>query len=126
MTETGSIIGTAHYLSPQQARRSSVTAQSDLYSVGVVLYEMLTGQVPFSGDSLPEIVMKHVTDTPRPPSTVVPGPPPGRGGPPSPPGAGRGAKDNPPRHAPRVGAGDARGGARRATAGEAAAVPARA
>jgi len=76
MTETGSIMGTAHYLSPEQARRSSVTAQSDLYSVGVVLYEMLTGQVPFSGDSLPEIVMKHVTDTPRPPSTVVAGIPP--------------------------------------------------
>jgi len=73
MTETGSIIGTAHYLSPEQARRSSVTAQSDLYSVGVVLYEMLTGRVPFSGDSLPEIVMKHVTDTPRPPSTLVQG-----------------------------------------------------
>jgi len=76
MTETGSIIGTAHYLSPEQARRSSVTAQSDLYSVGVVLYEMLTGQVPFSGDSLPEIVMKHVTDTPRPPSALVAGLPP--------------------------------------------------
>jgi len=76
MTETGSIIGTAHYLSPEQARRSSVTAQSDLYSVGVVLYEMLTGRVPFSGDSLPEIVMKHVADAPRPPSAVVPGIPP--------------------------------------------------
>ena len=72
VTEAGSIIGTAQYLSPEQARRTPATGQSDLYSLGVVLYEMLTGQVPFSGDSLPEIVMKHVSDPPKPPSALNP------------------------------------------------------
>jgi len=72
VTEAGSIIGTAQYLSPEQARRTPATGQSDLYSLGVVLYEMLTGQVPFTGDSLPEIVMKHVSDPPRPPSALNP------------------------------------------------------
>ena len=72
MTEVGSIMGTAHYLSPEQARGAPVTAASDLYSVGVVLYEMLTGQVPFSGDSAIEIAMKHLNETPRPPSTLRP------------------------------------------------------
>ena len=68
MTEAGSIMGTAQYLSPEQARGAPVTAASDLYSVGVVLYEMLTGKVPFNGDSAIEIAMKHVNDAPRPPS----------------------------------------------------------
>ena len=71
MTETGSILGTVHYLSPEQARRTTVSAQSDLYSVGVVLYEMLTGRVPFTGDSPIEIAMKHASDTPKPPSAHV-------------------------------------------------------
>src|SRR5215217_6951212 len=51
MTEAGSIMGTAQYLSPEQARGAPVTASSDLYSAGIVLYEMLTGKVPFNGDS---------------------------------------------------------------------------
>jgi serine/threonine-protein kinase len=72
MTEVGSIMGTAQYLSPEQARGGQVTAASDLYSVGIVLYELLTGQVPFSGDSPVEIAMKHVNETPRPPSSLVP------------------------------------------------------
>ena len=72
MTEVGSIMGTAHYLSPEQARGAPVTAASDLYSVGVVLYEMLTGQVPFNGDSAIEIAMKHLNETPRPPSSLRP------------------------------------------------------
>src|SRR5205823_5295595 len=51
MTEAGSIIGTAQYLSPEQARGTMVDQRSDLYSVGIVLYEMLTGSVPFTGDT---------------------------------------------------------------------------
>src|SRR5262245_13973663 len=72
MTEAGSIMGTAQYLSPEQARGAPVTAASDLYSAGVVLYEMLTGKVPFTGDSAIEIAMKHVNDPPAPPSTLRP------------------------------------------------------
>ena len=68
MTETGSIMGTAQYLSPEQAQGHSVNAQSDLYSVGVVLYEMLTGRVPFDGDSAVTIALKHVSEAPVPPS----------------------------------------------------------
>jgi serine/threonine-protein kinase len=73
MTEAGSIMGTAQYLSPEQARGGDVAAPSDLYSVGIVLYEMLTGEVPFAGDSPVEIAMKHVNDPPRPPSARAPG-----------------------------------------------------
>src|SRR5215471_17153337 len=68
MTEVGSIIGTAQYLSPEQARGSTVGPSSDLYSVGVVLYEMLTGEVPFTGDTPLEIAMKHLSAIPDPPS----------------------------------------------------------
>jgi eukaryotic-like serine/threonine-protein kinase len=66
MTEEGSIIGTAQYLSPEQARGTTVDQTSDLYSLGIVLYEMLTGQVPFTGDSPVEIAMKHLSATPPP------------------------------------------------------------
>jgi beta-lactam-binding protein with PASTA domain/tRNA A-37 threonylcarbamoyl transferase component Bud32 len=72
MTEAGSIMGTAQYLSPEQARGAPVTASSDLYSVGIVLYEMLTGKVPFTGDSAIEIAMKHLNDAPKPPSKIRP------------------------------------------------------
>src|SRR3989475_7844542 len=64
MTEVGSIVGTAQYLSPEQARGSPVDQTSDLYSVGVVLYELLTGQVPFTGDTPLEIAMKHLSEVP--------------------------------------------------------------
>src|SRR3954453_17520508 len=70
MTEVGSIIGTAQYLSPEQARGAPVDQTSDLYSVGVVLYEMLTGQVPFTGDTPLEIAMKHLSEVPKPPSEL--------------------------------------------------------
>ena len=76
MTEAGSIIGTAQYLSPEQARGAAVDQRSDLYSVGILLYEMLTGTVPFTGDSPVEIAMKHLSDTPRPPSLERPEIPP--------------------------------------------------
>jgi eukaryotic-like serine/threonine-protein kinase len=64
MTEVGSIVGTAQYLSPEQARGLDVGPQSDLYSMGIVLYEMLTGELPFTGDSAVEIAMKQVSDAP--------------------------------------------------------------
>src|SRR3954464_14545263 len=70
MTEVGSIIGTAQYLSPEQARGSQVDQTSDIYSVGVVLYELLTGQVPFTGDTPLEIAMKHLSEVPKPPSEL--------------------------------------------------------
>src|SRR3954453_13891865 len=64
MTETGSIMGTAQYLSPEQAQGQRVGAASDLYSIGVVLYEMLTGRVPFTGESAVSIALKHVSEEP--------------------------------------------------------------
>src|SRR6187200_217078 len=76
MTVAGSIIGTAQYLSPEQARGAAVDQRSDLYSVGILLYEMLTGTVPFTGDSPVEIAMKHLSDTPPPPSLERPDIPP--------------------------------------------------
>ncbi|HZO96526.1 MAG TPA: Stk1 family PASTA domain-containing Ser/Thr kinase [Gaiellaceae bacterium] len=72
MTEAGSIVGTAQYLSPEQARGAGVDARSDLYSLGIVLYEMLTGRVPFTGEAPVEIAMKHLTAVPEPPSALRP------------------------------------------------------
>jgi serine/threonine-protein kinase len=72
MTEAGSIVGTAQYLSPEQARGAPVDPRSDLYSLGIVLYEMLTGKVPFTGDTPVEIAMKHLSQVPEPPSALRP------------------------------------------------------
>jgi serine/threonine-protein kinase len=66
MTETGSIMGTAQYLSPEQAQGHPVTAASDLYSIGIMLYEMLTGRLPFGGDSAVSIALKHLSEAPPP------------------------------------------------------------
>ncbi len=68
MTQTGSIMGTAQYLSPEQAQGHPVSEESDLYSIGVILYELLTGRVPFEGESAVTIALKHVNETPRVPS----------------------------------------------------------
>src|SRR3954469_17744496 len=68
MTEAGSIVGTAQYLSPEQARGAPVDPRSDLYSLGIVMYEMLTGSVPFTGDAPVEIAMKHLSAVPESPS----------------------------------------------------------
>jgi serine/threonine-protein kinase len=65
MTETGSIMGTAQYLSPEQAQGHGVTAESDIYSIGVILYEMLGGRVPFEGDSAVSIALKHLSEPPQ-------------------------------------------------------------
>jgi serine/threonine-protein kinase len=75
MTEAGSILGTAQYLAPEQAKGYPVDERSDLYSVGVCLYEMLTGTVPFKGDSAVTVALKHVNEVPREPSELVPGMP---------------------------------------------------
>jgi len=64
MTETGSIMGTAQYLSPEQAQGQEVTPRSDVYSIGVMLYELLTGKLPFDGDSAVAIALKHMQEPP--------------------------------------------------------------
>jgi beta-lactam-binding protein with PASTA domain/predicted Ser/Thr protein kinase len=68
MTQTGSIMGTAQYLSPEQAQGHAVSAASDLYSIGIMLYELLTGRVPFEGESAITIALKQVNEAPVPPS----------------------------------------------------------
>jgi eukaryotic-like serine/threonine-protein kinase len=73
LTATGSMLGTAHYLSPEQASGGNVGPATDQYSTGIVLYEMLVGTVPFTGDSPVAIAMRHMADELPPPSTVNPG-----------------------------------------------------
>jgi serine/threonine-protein kinase len=76
ITQTGSVLGTAQYLSPEQAQGLPVTAASDLYSVGAMLYETLTGQVPFDADTPVAVALKQVSEQPRPPSRLNPKVPP--------------------------------------------------
>ncbi len=70
ITQTGSVMGTPHYLSPEQAQGFDVTAVSDLYSIGVILYEALTGRVPFEADSAVAVAMKQVSQAPQRPSSI--------------------------------------------------------
>jgi eukaryotic-like serine/threonine-protein kinase len=72
LTKTGSVMGTATYFSPEQARGAPVDPRSDLYSLGCVLYEMTTGQAPFSGESAVAIAYKHVQENPVPPRQIDP------------------------------------------------------
>jgi eukaryotic-like serine/threonine-protein kinase len=76
ITATGSVMGTAQYLSPEQAQGKPTTPQSDIYSIGVILYEALTGRVPFEGDSAVAVALKQVSETPRRPSAINPDIPP--------------------------------------------------
>ncbi|CAN5598389.1 Stk1 family PASTA domain-containing Ser/Thr kinase [soil metagenome] len=77
LTQAGSVMGTATYFSPEQAQGLPVDPRSDLYSLGVVLYEMVTGRPPFTGDTPLAIAYKHVQDQPAPPSTLISDLPPG-------------------------------------------------
>jgi serine/threonine-protein kinase len=72
VTATATVLGTASYLSPEQAQGKPVDARSDIYSLGVVLYEMLVGRVPFGGDSAVAVAYKHVQEPPEPPSRINP------------------------------------------------------
>ncbi|HYQ78939.1 MAG TPA: PASTA domain-containing protein, partial [Solirubrobacterales bacterium] len=72
ITQTGSVMGTPQYLSPEQAQGFEVTPVSDLYSIGVILYEALTRRVPFEADSAVAIAMKQVAETPQRPSSINP------------------------------------------------------
>jgi beta-lactam-binding protein with PASTA domain/predicted Ser/Thr protein kinase len=73
VTQTAAVIGTAQYLSPEQARGEQVDARSDVYSLGCVLYEMLTGEPPFVGDTPVAVAYQHVREDPLPPSQKRPG-----------------------------------------------------
>ncbi len=66
LTSTGLVLGTPHYMSPEQAQGTAVDGRSDLYALGIILYEMLGGQVPFNDTSIPAILVKHLNEPPRP------------------------------------------------------------
>jgi eukaryotic-like serine/threonine-protein kinase len=72
MTQTAAVVGTAHYLSPEQARGEHVDARSDVYSTGCLLYELLTGAPPFTGETAVAVAYQHVREDPTPPSSVEP------------------------------------------------------
>lgn len=72
VTHTGDIIGSVHYLSPEQAKGVQTNEQSDLYSLGIILYELLTGKVPYDGETPIAIALKHLQENPVPPSSLNP------------------------------------------------------
>ncbi|KGF06574.1 serine/threonine protein kinase, partial [Actinomyces sp. S6-Spd3] len=71
MTQTNAVVGTAQYLSPEQAHGDPVDARSDIYSTGCVLFELLTGQPPFKGDSAVAVAYQHVSEIPPKPSSIT-------------------------------------------------------
>src|SRR5215203_5334549 len=76
LTKTGAVLGTVTYFSPEQAQGFPLDGRSDVYALGVVLYEMLTGEAPFTASSPVSVAYKHVRETPAAPSTLVPDLPP--------------------------------------------------
>ncbi len=76
LTEAGITLGTVHYFSPEQAKGQPVLPQSDIYSIGIVLYEMMTGRIPFDSDNPVALALKHIEDTPLPPRQINPNIPP--------------------------------------------------
>ncbi len=76
LTEAGQALGTVHYFSPEQAKGERVVPQSDIYAVGVSLYEMVTGKLPFESDTAIGLAYKHISEIPKPPSRLNPNIPP--------------------------------------------------
>ena len=76
VADTSKIIGSVHYFSPEQARGAYVDERSDIYSLGIVMFEMLTGRVPFDGETPVEVALKHINDDVPSPAKLVPGIPP--------------------------------------------------
>ena len=76
MQESGQAVGSIHYIAPEQARGENPDARSDIYSLGIVMYEMLTGRKPYTGETIGEIAVKHMSSLPTMPSDIVPDIPP--------------------------------------------------
>lgn len=72
LTESNAVVGTADYLSPEQAKREEVDGRSDIYSLGILLYELLTGRTPFSGESMVAVALSHMQESPKPPRLLRP------------------------------------------------------